>query len=89
MKENVFVAFSLNFKCYEYAIETFAELVKELGEGKLKRAPQDLNDRTFYALNKRPVAGAIINWQAEAEDIERLYRALDFGEYENTLNGSF
>jgi amino acid adenylation domain-containing protein len=78
-------AFSLNMKCFEKSTESFSELVDELGNKTFKRIPQDLTNRTFYGLWKRPPAACTIDFRRPAEEISALFRALDFGTYPNRL----
>lgn len=79
-------SFTLNTKCYENAIEVFAELVGELGSGTVKRRPQDLEQRTYFGRFKRPEAAGVIDWSRSAADIAALVRALEFGPIENPLS---
>ena len=76
-------ALTLNVKCYDAAIASFAELVRQLADGTVVRQPQDLSERTYFGLGKRP--STIINWQDSAEQISALVRGLTFGTYDNAL----
>ena len=76
---------TLNVKCYEAALASFAELVAGLSKGTLVPRPQDLSKRTYFARNRVPPNGGIIDWNSSAVEISRLVRALDFGPYDNTL----
>lgn len=76
-------AFSLNIKCYEVAIKSFKQLIKELAAGSYLRQPQDLTKRSYYGLHKKPIGNGWINWRASASSIEQLVRALNFGGYAN------
>ena len=78
-------ACTLNAKCYQAAIDSFAALIEELATG--NEMPQKLNvdGRTDPPLRMRPDAGGIIDWGQEAEKIDALIRALDFGPYPNPL----
>ena len=78
-------AFSLNAKCFEASIQSFAELVEGLAEGRVVSRAQDIARRTFCPLWKRPHAAALILWDQSAEDIHNLHRGLDFGNYPNPL----
>jgi len=78
-------ALTLNAKCYEAGIRTFSELVREIRAGTVARRKQDLAQRTYYPLAKRPEAACSICWDRPAEEIEALVRALDFGNYANPL----
>ncbi|MCB8942381.1 MAG: amino acid adenylation domain-containing protein [Ardenticatenaceae bacterium] len=76
-------ALTLNAKCYEAALGSFALLVRQLTEGTAVRQPQDLSERTYFGLWQRP--STVINWQESAAKISALVRGLDFGPYGNAL----
>lgn len=78
-------ALSLNTKCFEAGIRSFALLVKELETGTMRRQPQASAPLRLFGRADRPQAAATIDWQAPAEDIARLVSALDFGTYRNPL----
>jgi len=78
-------ALSLNIKCYQAAADAFAELIEELATGTAAETVQNLSDRTYYPRYRRPAAACVINWDAPAEEIDALARALDFGPYPNPL----
>jgi len=79
-------ALSLNLKCYQLAMTTFAELVDELDAKKIQRKTQDFTQCNYYSLNQKPPGNGWINWNSSAEDIDRLYRALSLGQYTNRLS---
>jgi amino acid adenylation domain-containing protein len=78
-------AMSLNAKCYEKSIEGFAELIDELAEDRVKPIQQDLRNRTYFGRWKRPHAACVIDWSRSAEEVNALFRGLDFGTYPNPL----
>ncbi len=78
-------ALSLNIKCYQAAADAFAELIEDLASGTAVEIGQNLVDRTYYSRYRRPAAGCVIAWDAPAEEIDALVRALDFGPYANQL----
>ena len=78
-------ALTLNAKCYEAGLRTFADLVPELRAGTAVRTRQDLSLRRYYSLGKRPAAACAIAWDRPAAEIDALVRALDFGSYTNPL----
>ncbi|MEM7133967.1 MAG: amino acid adenylation domain-containing protein [Chloroflexota bacterium] len=78
--------FTLNIKCYEAAIASFRTLIDELASGQCKLTKQDLSTRSYFAKSKRPPQNAILEWQQSAEQIDALFRALDFGTYPNPLS---
>jgi amino acid adenylation domain-containing protein len=78
-------AFTLNAKCYDAAISSFAELMDDIAAGRVSIRKQDLNERTFFPLSKRPSPGCILSWNRSAREIGAFVRALDFGSYPNPL----
>ncbi|MBL7479558.1 amino acid adenylation domain-containing protein [Legionella bononiensis] len=78
-------ALSLNLKCYEQAVQAFQELVDELALNTVNRMKQDLSHRTYFGLKNKPVYYGFISWNTDSEYIDRLCRALTFGEYQNEL----
>src|SRR3977135_1674065 len=78
-------AFTLNRKCFTAGIDSFEELVKALGDGRLRGVPQSLSGRTYFAKHARPAAQACIDWTLPAEKIAAFVRSLDFGPYPNPL----
>lgn len=78
-------ALTLNAKCYENSIEAFAELMDELMENRVSQATQNLDKRTFFPLWKRPRAACALDWSRSAEEIDALFRGLNFGPYPNPL----
>lgn len=78
-------AFSLNAKCFEASIQSFTALVDLLAQGKIEAKPQDLSQRIFCPLWKRPYAAAVIDLDQPAESIYNLYRGLEFHHYPNPL----
>lgn len=81
-------ALTLNTKCYEAAIKTFAQLVDEFSTGTASLKKQNLDDRTFFPRFKRPVNGCVISWNSRAADISALVRALNFGNVPNPLGSA-
>jgi len=78
-------ALSLNMKCFEQAITTFSDLADELVNKAYQRIPQDLSQRTYFARSQKPAGNGWINWHSSAEEIDRLFRATQFGNYRNTF----
>lgn len=79
-------AFTLNLRCYEFAISSFRALISDIENNKLLLKQQNLQKRSYYsAYHPLPYFG-FIDWQSfSAEKIECLYRALSFGHYHNGL----
>jgi non-ribosomal peptide synthetase component F/methionyl-tRNA formyltransferase/acyl carrier protein len=78
-------AFTVNAKCYEACIDSFAELVGELAIGRVELHKQNLAERTYFSKYKRPPAACTLSWNQPADKIVTLVRALDFGPYSNSL----
>lgn len=78
-------ALTLNAKCFEAAIDGFDLLLDDLQAGGLHPCPQDLARRTFHRRSQRPAAGCSLRFDAPAERLYDLQRALDFGPYPNPL----
>ncbi len=78
-------ALTLNTKCFEAAISSFAALAERLETGLVGR-PQDLGQRTYFSRNQRPGAAGTLVFNRPTAELERLFRALDFGTgYTNPL----
>lgn len=73
--------FSLNLKCYEHALVSFAELISDIERGCCVSTPQDLSQRLFYKASAKPARNGLIRWDEPGESIERLFRATDCGNY--------
>jgi len=78
-------SFTLNARCYDTAIEALSELALELVERREVRTAQDLRQRTYYPLHKRPAYGGLIDWSRPLAETDALRRALDFGNQPNDL----
>jgi natural product biosynthesis luciferase-like monooxygenase protein len=78
-------ALSLNTKCFEAGIRTFAELVPQLGARTASAVPQSIQGRRWCGPGDRPAVAATIDWHQPAEVIARMVRALDFGSHRNAL----
>jgi natural product biosynthesis luciferase-like monooxygenase protein len=72
-------ALTLNTRCYELGIESFARLVDALGRGEERRRAQDLSQRNYFGRYDRPPAASAIDWDQPAHRIDALVRALDYG----------
>jgi amino acid adenylation domain-containing protein/non-ribosomal peptide synthase protein (TIGR01720 family) len=78
-------ALTLNAKCYDAALRAFAALADDLAAGRARPQPQNLAERSFFSRGKRPLAGCALSWDADAETLSALARALQFGPYPNPL----
>ena len=82
-EENVL---TLNTKCFEAGIASFTELVDLIEKGALAGRPQDLSERTYHARHDRPDAAGTLDFAATTADVDRIARALNFGQgYINPL----
>jgi amino acid adenylation domain-containing protein len=78
-------AFSLNARCYDAAASSFFELVDDIASGNVSARQQNLNERSFYPLYKRPSSGCVLRWSHSTREIVDFVRALNFGRYDNPL----
>lgn len=78
-------ALSLNLKCYQAALEAFKTLVAKLASQSYSRTPQAIRERTYFGYGKKAPGNGLICWNSDAKDIDRLCRALNFGDYTNRL----
>lgn len=79
-------ALTLNAKCFEAGIASFARLLDTIDQGSLAGSPQDLNKRKLFARDKRPPEAAALDLTGAAADLDRVGRALTFGDgYANPL----
>ena len=78
-------ALSLNTRCLEHGLRSFAELVHDLENAVASALPQPTPPRRVMRRRDRPTAAATIDWHQPAEVIARLVRALDFGPHVNPL----
>ena len=79
-------ALTLNARCYDAALESFAALVLDLAAGTASGRAQDPAERSYFPPGLRPPFAAVIDWQRPAGEISALVRALDFGPYPNPLD---
>ena len=79
-------AFSLNARCYEAGLESFAELLSQMESGRLAPVEQDFSQRSYFGLSDRPSGLGVLDWSRPAAELERLVRALDFGRYPNPVS---
>lgn len=80
--------FSLNLKCYNAAVEAFSRLLSELEQGTPQGHKQDLQQRSYFPLHKRPFAAGILDFTQSAETLEAQVRSVDFKDYENPMTVS-
>ncbi|HRM76455.1 MAG TPA: formyltransferase family protein, partial [Paracoccus sp. (in: a-proteobacteria)] len=78
-------ALTLNARCFARGAESFADIVAQLEAGGPQRQPQDLSQRSYVGKDKRPEAGAVLDFTQGAAQIGALVRGLDHGGYWNPL----
>jgi natural product biosynthesis luciferase-like monooxygenase protein len=78
-------ALTLNARCFAAAIDCFGEVMAAVDAGLPMAMPQDLSLRSYFGLRDRPRAGAVLDFSRPAQEILRLVRALDHGDYRNPL----
>jgi natural product biosynthesis luciferase-like monooxygenase protein len=77
-------AFSLNARCYEAGVRSFARVAEQLAAGRLQTTPQPAGEHRMFGKFARPAA--ILDPTAPAAATDRLRRALSLGvRYRNTL----
>ena len=77
---------TLNTKCFEAGISSFAKLARDIAAGRLERRKQDFTTRRYFARDQRPAAAGTLRFDEPAEQLSRLFRALSFGPgYANPL----
>ncbi|MFB9222922.1 MupA/Atu3671 family FMN-dependent luciferase-like monooxygenase [Paracoccus cavernae] len=78
-------ALTLNARCFARGAEAFADVVQMLESGAPIRQKQDLGQRGYYALDKRPEAAGVLDFTQPSRRIVDLVRALDHSGYWNPL----
>ena len=78
-------ALSLNTKCFQAGIESFAELAGWLGLGTPVARPQNLEGRRYFGKHDRPEGAGLLDWSRSADELQTLVRALDHGRYRNPV----
>jgi amino acid adenylation domain-containing protein/non-ribosomal peptide synthase protein (TIGR01720 family) len=78
-------ALSLNVRCFEAAIKAFNELVHELSENREEIFTQDISQRSYFSLYKRPENACLLSFKQSTKVLYNLVRALDFGRITNPL----
>ncbi|WP_022681757.1 MupA/Atu3671 family FMN-dependent luciferase-like monooxygenase [Sphingobium bisphenolivorans] len=78
-------AFSLNTKCFAAAIESFAQLVDGLAADLVIEVSQDAGTLFAERYGDRTAGAGMIPLSANAAEVERFVRALDFGSHANPV----
>jgi natural product biosynthesis luciferase-like monooxygenase protein len=77
-------ALSLNARCYEAGLASFASLVEDIGRGGLALGEQS-GSGSYFGRLRRPAALATLDFSRPAKEIAALVRGLDFGHFPNPL----
>lgn len=78
-------ALSLNTRCFEAGLRSFAGIVDDLDSAVARAVPQGRRPDRMVGRADRPHAAATIDWNHPAQAIARMVRALDFGLYANLM----
>lgn len=78
-------AYSLLTKCFEAAVGTFEELIRDLAQGSAQPREQDASKRTYFPMWLRAEGAGLIRWSWPATQIESWIRAMDFGTAPNAF----
>ena len=78
-------AFSLNTRCFEAGVQSFSRVLDAIENGAQNAEAQDLSQRSYFGLAKRPENHGFIDHTHIAAEAVRLVRALDHGPYWNPL----
>lgn len=76
---------SLNTKCFEAGLRSFASMARDLEAVIMGRQPSASSPCRFFGIADRPAAAGTIDWRAPADEIARQVSALNFGSYRNPL----
>ena len=72
-------ALSLNAKCFDAGITTFAELADQIDAGNVTLKAQDEAARTYFSKYQRPAAASAIQFDAPADRVCQFIAAHQFG----------
>lgn len=78
-------ALTLNARCFARGAEAFADVVQMLENGAPIRQKQDLSQRSYLPRDKRPDAGAVLDFSQPVRSLLDLVRGLDHSGYWNPL----
>lgn len=74
-------ALSLNLKCYDAAIHSFAALLDDLAAGTVEPVRQRRDAATFGSACDQPSVACAISWTWSTQKIDSFVRALQMGAY--------
>lgn len=72
-------ALTLNAKCFEAGIASFADLIDQIQAGTTQPLVQTPDKRTYCGRHDRPDAAATLDFTRTTAEIDRVARALNFG----------
>ncbi len=78
-------ALTLNTKCFEAALGSFAPLLDRVERGDLRGVPQNLSGRRYFAKADRPAGMGRLDFSGSSEALVALVAGLDHGNYWNPL----
>ena len=79
-------ALTLNLRCYEHAIQSFAAMITDIEQGNLVFKKQALNNRSYFGASQIVPNFGFIDWDHfTAEFIVRINNALTLGHYNNNV----
>ncbi|MEC8652570.1 MAG: MupA/Atu3671 family FMN-dependent luciferase-like monooxygenase [Planctomycetota bacterium] len=81
-------AFTLNARCFDHGLQSFAELGRLLATGRAQRSPQDVAMRTYFGRDRVPDALGVLDVHGDVDEVVRVVRALDHGGYPNQLTAA-
>lgn len=77
---------TLNMKCFEAGLASFATLLDDIEAGTLGKTQQSMAEWSIHGGHDRPALGATLDFRKTTAEISRLSRALNFGAgYKNPL----
>ncbi|KTC64787.1 peptide synthetase, non-ribosomal (plasmid) [Legionella adelaidensis] len=79
-------AFSLNLRCYEYAVQSFKDLLVELVNENVKLQKQDLTQRSYFGVSAILPNFGFIDWEKFSGEYIKLFcKATTLGHYNNNI----
>ncbi|MFT6395844.1 MAG: methionyl-tRNA formyltransferase, partial [Bradymonadia bacterium] len=72
-------AFSLNARCFNEGMESFARLADKLVDGSLAPKEQDFSQRSYFGKHQRPEGAGLIDFTLSSERVHGFVAAHDYG----------
>ncbi|WP_275462932.1 amino acid adenylation domain-containing protein [Streptomyces noursei] len=79
---------TLNVKCFDAGVQSFAELADALARGEARRRPQDLSGRSYHGRHDRPHGAGLLSWTRPAAELSATVRAAEFGAHADNRFGT-